>query len=1734
MSKINGITYYKIAPGYEGDVTKRCGLTGSEVDSNFFFLRGYDIKSASWNKEKSQLVLTRVNGDKMVISGISNSLNPQLSYYDAENGVLHLNIADKDYAFEGFPVEKTIKTDDTIDGIGTDLDPLRIEKTALAGVYAPVKAIINGTENEKLPENPALYDRYVTIEPITDGGLVYNVNALASIANRLGKETSKWRIPTVTDWNHMLNALEICDEDRTHVDDGDGLDMGRYAGGILKERNVVEYENFTFESVDGSIFISPDPEKTYINLSGFTAEQIAEWTGADNLVQADQYNEPHIIYFPLWLNANKGNEKMKELFTNIGLTEKKDYVLYGSKQNITEDGILVDSLNFDLIKTIITITAVNFDVVEGTEYGWSVDSLGEQEVDPTGFDIKAYGYRDAYGNIAGVNEISEFWTDTEFNTMARSLAKEHVTKRFEAPKNTVYQTHESDGLFLPVRMVRDYDGDFGEVEVINGVPHKCVLMKSIDEYGFITKKVWTATNAKFNYLLDGDTEFGNALAMYATDSVEGDTANYINVWNGNAWDKRLINEGECVIVLDAPDGSSHSTWQVVDGELVNTEFSLDFYHENVDDNTAIIEVGGEGEGKITLSAPHFDDIVTAYTTSGTVVTPDGTTFYRNPESDGDPDTDKYPYAWISDGTIKLNAYTSTPSPIPDTSKSHSTKSGTLDVSTNIVSVEKEYKRDGNTEIEVKSDMATYHGDEIATLKDITSSEEVIDDKIEAAKEELTEKIDDKQDKLNYYSENTDEHTARTFTDGSVTLEAGTEGRVVPTITVNLVTSTKEFERNPEGDSVGSNNPLCWTAEDGTNVYTRTETIDPSVDGAYTNPSGTTALTKRTITAVGEHEYIGQSSSIVVTPEKATYNGKEIATIDKVEAESERAKGVENSLNNSITSLTQTVQTIEKAGKINRDIKYDDDNVMIPSGTSLTDAAEIIKDVIVENEKTCADAFNNLEEKTDDTNDRVDAIEKIVRTERDINNDDDTVMIPSGSTLTETAEILKQSIGELGTAVSDISSDIDDINDKISIMTSGVTVELEEVFEELATKADKDDVPTVIDITKYTNVGDIMPSDADLYVHFEQDGTNYLTHHITAYDTNGNLAALFCSLHYQGKGFAYAYFKLREDGGYEYVDSYSTITALQKPVPEWILKAFNEDLRGKLNDEVNRATNAEQELNTITNNLHESLGEAFDSIEYLYNLISGSSVDVNEKIEELREAIEQETVRNDEQDNELDNIDTAISGLTEELENIESIVRIEHDIEYNDVVMIPSGYTLTETAEKIKDVIADNEHTVSVALNNLNSRTTNLENNAESSSEAINAEKARNDAQDTSIANIESAITEINETLSGKAEKSEIPVIDGELSETSSNPVANSAITNTIIENERVTSESLNDLNERCDVLSGRVDDTEEYISEIDENISGLTQYIYNVEDETKIRHDIKYTETDVLVPSGSTLTETAEIFKDTILDNEKVVAEGFVAVKDILGTDEHLHHDFEGEIIGDAKTVIEAEELLDSAVTENREEIASHTTQIASLNDNKQDKLTYYTEDTTTDSVIIDGTKSIQLRTFDERDAVVSVSTPGSVHTRNENSDKAIGVDPYPYAWTTSTNITRYTEKLSPEIGEFLYFSSTGGTSFAIVNVTVERKSFENNLLLSDGMATINGHKILTDSATLRSTGFYNEVEETLHECYTKRSIELSDDVTITENANLTESAEFIAIVIKDLYRQIGELKAEIETLKNA
>ena len=39
------VTYYTLQSKYPNDFTKNCSLLSSEIDGNFYFLRGYDIKS---------------------------------------------------------------------------------------------------------------------------------------------------------------------------------------------------------------------------------------------------------------------------------------------------------------------------------------------------------------------------------------------------------------------------------------------------------------------------------------------------------------------------------------------------------------------------------------------------------------------------------------------------------------------------------------------------------------------------------------------------------------------------------------------------------------------------------------------------------------------------------------------------------------------------------------------------------------------------------------------------------------------------------------------------------------------------------------------------------------------------------------------------------------------------------------------------------------------------------------------------------------------------------------------------------------------------------------------------------------------------------------------------------------------------------------------------------------------------------------------------------------------------------------------------------------------------------------------------------------------------------------------------------------------------------------------------------------------------------------------------------
>ena len=71
-----GLYYYKLVSEYPEDITKQCKLTINEIDSNFKTLKDEDIKSAELDEVTKSVILTRNNGEKLVVDLTPNPFNP--------------------------------------------------------------------------------------------------------------------------------------------------------------------------------------------------------------------------------------------------------------------------------------------------------------------------------------------------------------------------------------------------------------------------------------------------------------------------------------------------------------------------------------------------------------------------------------------------------------------------------------------------------------------------------------------------------------------------------------------------------------------------------------------------------------------------------------------------------------------------------------------------------------------------------------------------------------------------------------------------------------------------------------------------------------------------------------------------------------------------------------------------------------------------------------------------------------------------------------------------------------------------------------------------------------------------------------------------------------------------------------------------------------------------------------------------------------------------------------------------------------------------------------------------------------------------------------------------------------------------------------------------------------------------------------------------------------------------
>ena len=352
-----GVVYYKLSPGYVGDETKNCGLVGNEIDNNFFFLRGYDIESASYNEETSELILVRVNGEeiKVDLSLIDGGANGTTFEYDSINGTLVITYPNGDITnVSGFTVNGVteISTDSTLLGNGTVSNPLRVNPIEATGTFAPADYFIDLTDEEsEFPETGKKGERIVTKEYVNQFGKLYNFDSVEKIDAKLEEEGNGWRVPTKEDFDELLNALE-CEEDKNH--NSNALDfLGKVAGQALKSKeywNQVE-GNITTDDTNGLDTVGM---RIYPTGNGGKNETTADEFGVDACIWTSTKDRQDTAYIKIFhYDSNKVEQDTDNIgdFNSIRLV--KDY-------NLNNYSEIEDILNLPYPTVLIRIPESNY------------------------------------------------------------------------------------------------------------------------------------------------------------------------------------------------------------------------------------------------------------------------------------------------------------------------------------------------------------------------------------------------------------------------------------------------------------------------------------------------------------------------------------------------------------------------------------------------------------------------------------------------------------------------------------------------------------------------------------------------------------------------------------------------------------------------------------------------------------------------------------------------------------------------------------------------------------------------------------------------------------------------------------------------------------------------------------------------------------------------------------------------------------------------------------------------------------------------------------------------------------------------------------------------------------------------------------------------------------------------------------------------------------------------------
>lgn len=214
---MDSLFFYKLLSTYPKDITKNCKLLPNEIDHNFATLEDNLISSVTFSNETHNLVLTRMNGEALTVN------------------------LDR-------IVQKPCCCDET-EIVAVEL-PMKLE--AKTGFHKPVNEFINLVDkNESMPYPSTLKVGYRVLskEYYNENGNLYNFKSAMAINDSL---KNGWHIPSLEEWNAMLNEMELCERHKTHDTLAEGY-FGKYAGKFAKndkweKADCVEVDNAVLDN----------------------------------------------------------------------------------------------------------------------------------------------------------------------------------------------------------------------------------------------------------------------------------------------------------------------------------------------------------------------------------------------------------------------------------------------------------------------------------------------------------------------------------------------------------------------------------------------------------------------------------------------------------------------------------------------------------------------------------------------------------------------------------------------------------------------------------------------------------------------------------------------------------------------------------------------------------------------------------------------------------------------------------------------------------------------------------------------------------------------------------------------------------------------------------------------------------------------------------------------------------------------------------------------------------------------------------------------------------------------------------------------------------------------------------------------------------------------------------------------------------------------------------------------